>query len=223
MTLAEAPGRASTCIWCGAPLDERAEHRGRLTFCPACGAGMTDPPPSPEELAAAYGDWYRPEGQRRFSFAGDAILGRTRGLLAARINAIAPEGPVLDVGAGDGTLVDALRAQGRDAVGLERNAARPDFRDESLPEVEGEGEWAAIVLWHALEHLPEPGAAIDAAARLLKPGGVIAIAVPNNGSIQAEVFGLRWLHLDLPRHLGHFSQKSLTEGLERAGSRRSAW
>jgi SAM-dependent methyltransferase len=178
---------------------------------------MTDPPPGPEELAEAYGDWYRPDGERRFSFAGDAILGRTRGLLAARINVIAPAGPVLDVGAGDGTLVDALQAQGRETVGLERNPQRPDFRDQSLAEVEGDGEWAAVILWHALEHLPEPGDAITQAARLLKPGGVIAIAVPNNGSFQAQVFGLRWLHLDIPRHLVHLSEKSLSAGLSKRG------
>ena len=214
----EAPPRATTCIWCGAPLGEGTEHRGRLSFCAACGAGMTDPPPGPEELAEAYGDWYRPAGgEQRFSFAGDAILGRTRGLLAARINVIAPEGPVLDVGAGDGTLVDALRAQGRETVGLERNPLRPDFREESLDELEGDGTYAAVVFWHALEHVPEPGDAITQAARLLKPGGIVAIAVPNSGSLQAEVFGLRWLHLDLPRHLVHLSTKSLAAGLTERG------
>jgi len=130
---------------------------------------------------------------------------------------IAPEGPVLDVGAGDGTLVDALRAQGRETVGLERNPLRPDFREETLAELEGDGTYAAVIFWHALEHLPEPGDAITQAARLLKPGGVVAIAVPNSGSLQAQVFGLRWLHLDLPRHLVHLSSKSLAAGLAERG------
>lgn len=207
--------RAPACVWCERPLDDRAVHRGRLTICAACGAATTDPPPGPEELAAAYGDWYRPTGERRFSFAGDAILGRTRGLLASRIDRIAPPGPILDVGAGDGTLVDALRALGRDAVGVERNPLRPDFRDEPLAEIEG--TWAAVVFWHALEHLPDPGDAIARAARLLEPGGVVAVAVPNTGSLQAEVFGDRWLHLDLPRHLVHLSERSLADGLASRG------
>lgn len=207
--------RAKACVWCGQPFGDDARHRGRITFCAACGAATTDPPPDADELARAYDGWYRPEGEARFSFAGDAILGRTRGLLASRIDEIAPPGPVLDVGAGEGTLVDALRARGRDTTGLERNPLRPDFRDAPLTEIDG--EWAAVVFWHSLEHLPEPGEAIAQAARLLKPGGVVAVAVPNTASVQAEAFGERWLHLDLPRHLVHLSTKSLSLGLTGRG------
>jgi SAM-dependent methyltransferase len=209
---------ATTCAWCGAPLGDDAERlRGRAR-CSACGAATTDPWPSEEDLEAAYGTWYRPDAGNRFAFGlGDAVLGRTRGLLASRLDAIAPEGPVIDVGAGDGTLLDALHRRGREGIGLERNSARDDFRDEPLEEVDGDGTWAAVVLWHSLEHLPRPGAAVREAARLLRPGGVIAIAVPNNGSLQARAFGDEWLHLDLPRHLVHLSAKSLTRGLERAG------
>jgi len=210
------------CAWCGQPLDETAERLEGRIRCARCGAATTDPWPTGEELERAYGEWYRPAGDgRRFSFGGEAILGRTRGLIAGRVDEIAPPGPVLDVGAGTGALVDALARTGRDATGLERGADsdRADFRDESLDEVAGDGTWAAIVLWHALEHLPEPGDAIHQAARLLRPGGVIAIAVPNSSSLQAETFGDRWLHLDIPRHLVHLSTESLTAGLEREGFR----
>jgi SAM-dependent methyltransferase len=208
---------ATECAWCGAPLGADATRLRGRAVCAVCGAATTDPWPSDEEIAAAYGTWYRPEGGSRFSFAGDAVLARTRGLLASRIDAIAPPGPVLDVGAGDGTLLDALRARGRDATGLEMNSERPDFRDEPIDAIEGDGEWAAVILWHALEHLPTPGRAIAEAARLLRPGGVIAVAVPNNGSLQAQAFGDEWLHLDIPRHLVHLSTASLTAGLERNG------
>jgi rRNA maturation protein Nop10 len=206
---------ASSCVWCGRPLGADAEHLKGRTRCPRCGAATTDPIPSPEELEGAYGDWYRPEGERRFSFAGDAILRFTRGRLASRIDEIAPDGPVIDVGAGDGTLIDELRACGRQATGLERGSTRPDLRDEPLEALEG--EWAAVVFWHSLEHLPAAGDAVHEAARLLKPGGVVAVAVPNNDSIQARAFGDRWLHLDLPRHLVHLSASSLAAGLAREG------
>jgi SAM-dependent methyltransferase len=179
----------------------------------------TDPWPDDAGLAAAYGDWYRPDAGARFHFAGDALLGRTRGLLAPRIDEIAPPGPVLDVGAGDGTLLDALRKRGREATGLERNDARPDFEDKSIEEVSGDGTWAAVVLWHSLEHLPRPRAAIRAAARLLKPGGVLAVAVPNTDSLQAGAFGDDWLHLDIPRHLVHLSTGTLCAGLAEDGFR----
>ena len=206
---------ATACLWCGLPFDERATHLHRRTRCGACGAATTDPPPTATELAAAYGDWYRPHAERRFYFAADAILGRSRGLQAARIDEITPAGPMLDVGAGDGTLIDALRARGREATGLERNPARVDLRDQPLAEVEG--EWAAVVFWHSLEHLPDPGEAIRQAARLLVPGGIVVVAVPNNDSLQAQAFGDRWLHLDMPRHLVHLSTRSLRRGLRESG------
>jgi SAM-dependent methyltransferase len=215
---------ATRCIWCGAELTG-AGSGGRIR-CSSCGSATTDPWPTEGELEAAYGGWYRPKGEgweapneggKRFSGGGDALLNRTRGLLASRLDEIAPPGPVLDVGAGEGTLVDALAARGREATGLERGSARADFVDAAIEQVGGDGTWAAVVLWHALEHLPRPGAAIREAARLLEPGGVIAIAVPNNASLQAGAFGDEWLHLDMPRHLVHLTDASLRAGLEAAG------
>ena len=211
-------GTPTRCVWCERRLGPDAVAlEGRLE-CRACGAATTAPWPSDAELEAAYGDWYRPaEDGRRFAFAGDAILGRTRGLLAARLDEIAPPGPILDVGAGDGTLIDALAGRGRNVVGLERGSTRADFRDEPIEAVEGDGTWAAVVFWHSLEHLPRPGAAVREAARLLVPGGVLIVAIPNSGSLQARAFGDGWLHLDLPRHLVHLTDETLVTGLENVG------
>lgn len=213
--MSEAGVAATECVWCGKAFGEDAAHLTGRTRCPLCGAATTDPLPTAAELDAAYGDWYRPDGERRFSFAGDAILRFTRGRLAGRIDQISPHGPVLDVGAGDGTLIDELQARGRKATGLERGSIREDFRDEPLSAIDG--QWAAVIFWHSLEHLPDPGDAIREAARLLGPGGIIAVAVPNNESLQARAFGDGWLHLDLPRHLVHLSAESLEDGLREAG------
>lgn len=207
---------ASACSWCGAPLEAQGRMPGR-TRCSRCGAATTDPWPTDAELERAYGTWYRPAQGRRFTFLGDALLDRTRAALAGRIDEISPPGPVLDVGAGAGVLVDALRRRGREAVGIEREPVRADLRDESLEEVEGDGAWSAVVLWHSLEHLPTPGPAVAEAARLLRPGGVLAIAVPDNDSLQARAFGDRWLHLDLPRHLVHLTRRSLLDRLAATG------
>lgn len=211
---------AEACLWCGVPLDSRSVPLDRRTGCNVCGAATTDPYPDDDELEAAYGNWYRPQnGGGRFNFAGDAILRRTRGLLARRLDDIAPPGPVLDVGAGEGTLVDALVARGRSVTGLERGAMREDFLDESIEAVDRGDGWAAVVFWHSLEHLRSPRTAIRVAAHLLVPGGVLIVAVPNTASIQARLFGDRWLHLDIPRHLVHLPAATLTRGLEDDGFR----
>lgn len=211
---------AEACVWCGAPLDDRSLRLEKRTVCRACGAATTDPRPDDEELEAAYGDWYRPsDGGGRFNLAGDAILGRTRGLLARHLDEVAPPGPILDVGAGEGTLLDALAARGREVTGLERGAKRRDFLDEPIEAVERGDGWAAIVFWHSLEHLPLPRSAIREAGRLLVPGGVLVVAMPNSDAIQARLFGDRWLHLDIPRHLVHLSTATLTSGLADDGFR----
>jgi Methyltransferase domain len=206
----------TACAWCHAPLDETGVAlRGRVV-CGRCGVATTSPWPSDAELDAAYGDWYRPE-QGRFSGIGDAVLRRSRGALARRIDAIAPPGRVLDVGAGDGALLDAIAATGRERLGLERHSRRPDVTDSGLEELEP--PWSAIVLWHSLEHLQRPSEALAAAAGLLGEDGVLVVAVPNSDSLQARAFGDRWLALDLPRHLVHIPARALLARLRESGLR----
>jgi SAM-dependent methyltransferase len=203
----------ATCVWCGAPLGPSAERLAGRTRCGACGAATTDPWPSAEALDRAYAR-YRPESGR-FAGIGDAVLRRTRAHLAGRVDGLAPPGPVLDVGAGDGTLLDALHAKGRDALGLERDSRRPDVWEADIGELGG--EWSAIVFWHSLEHVPAAGQAIDHAAAHLRGGGVLLVAVPNAASWQARVFGDRWLHLDLPRHLVHLPGAAVIARLRSLG------
>lgn len=208
-------GREAGCAWCGAPRSE-SEPRGGRRRCLACGVSSTDPRPSPADLDRAYSGPYRPAAGR-FGGFGDALLRRSRGALARRLDRIAPPGRVLDVGAGDGALLDALRGVGREALGLERGSGRPDMTAAGLEAIEG--EWAAVVFWHSLEHLPEPSAALRHAAALLVPGGVLIVAVPNSDSLQARAFGDRWFALDLPRHLVHLTAAALQARLRGLGLR----
>jgi SAM-dependent methyltransferase len=206
-------GSSLDCVWCGASLRDGERLLGR-TRCLVCGVSTTDPWPTEAELELAYSGPYRPDSGR-FAGIGDAVLRRTRAALARRLDRIAPSGRILDVGAGDGALLDALRRLGRDAVGLERAATRPGVVEGDLLEIEG--QWAAVIFWHSLEHLPEPGRTLERAAGLLAPGGVMIVAVPNSDSVQAHAFGDRWLALDLPRHLVHISAAALKARLGMLG------
>src|SRR4051794_9815681 len=220
MSVAQAPTAdlpATICAWCRADLPENAPRHGGRVRCERCGAATTDPWPSERTLAQAYEGWYRPSGGR-FAGPGDAILKRSRGALARRLAEIAPPGRVLDVGAGDGTLLDALRRHGREALGLELVSTRPDIRAQDITEIEDSG-FAAIVFWHSLEHLQRPAEALTRAAELLAPRGVLVIAVPNSDSFQARLFKERWLALDLPRHLVHLPARALVERLGALGLR----
>jgi hypothetical protein len=173
---------AVQCAWCERWFDGTDDRLTGRVRCARCGVATTTPWPSDEQLSAAYADWYRPKAGR-FSGLGDKVLRRARSALADRLHRILPPGPVLDVGAGDGTLVEAFVRHGREAVGLEPYASGPHIRNAEVEEVAG--NWSAVIFWHSLEHLRQPARALSHAAALLSPGGTLVVAVPNATSLQA--------------------------------------
>jgi SAM-dependent methyltransferase len=207
---------AVQCAWCDHRFDSTDEYRTGRVRCARCGVATTSPWPTDEQLRAAYADWYRPESGR-FSGLGDKVLRRTRSALAGRLHRVLPPGPVLDVGAGDGTLVEAFVGFGREALGLEPHASGPHIRSAEVENVDG--NWSAVIFWHSLEHLRQPARALSHAATLLAPGGTLVVAVPNAASLQARAFGDRWLALDLPRHLVHLNPPALLSKIEALGLR----
>lgn len=200
------------CPWCGASLGPDSERRPGRICCSGCGAATTSPWPSDEDLDRAYEHYRPPTG--RFSGPGDRLLSALRARLARRIDDIAPPGPILDVGSGDGTLIRALRRRGRETVGIERE---PGDGVVATDVRELEGHWAAVVFWHSLEHLREPGAVFEHAADHLLPQGVIVLAAPNAASLQARAFDDRWLGLDVPRHLVHLPLGAIKDRAQALG------
>ncbi|HEU4979501.1 MAG TPA: methyltransferase domain-containing protein, partial [Solirubrobacteraceae bacterium] len=79
------------------------------------------------------------------------------------------------------------------------------------------GSLDAVTLWHVLEHLDDPAAALARLAPWLCPGGVLLAGVPNRASAQALLGGERWLHWDVPRHRTHFTPRGLRALLRRSG------
>jgi SAM-dependent methyltransferase len=214
-SLTPAPA-AIRCAWCGHQFDSADDHRPGRIRCARCGVATTSPWPSDAQLDEAYASWYRP-ATGRFAGLGDKVLSRTRATLAKRVHRMSPPGPVLDVGAGDGTLIRAFARHGREATGLEPYASGARIRNAEIEEMTG--AWSAVIFWHSLEHLRRPAEALGHAAALLAPGGLLVIAVPNATSLQARAFGDRWLALDLPRHLVHLSSPALLSRIDALGLR----
>jgi len=75
----------------------------------------------------------------------------------------------------------------------------------------------AVVLWHVLEHVACPQSTIAEVARILRPGGVFLCGVPNFGSWEARLARDKWFHLDVHRHLNHFTVGTLAAMLANAG------
>jgi SAM-dependent methyltransferase len=128
---------------------------------------------------------------------------------------------LLDVGCGDGTFLLAAKAAGWEVAGTERNPgpARAEGLDvrESAERFSSSEPFDCITMWHSFEHMPDPLAAISGLSGLLKPGGKLIMAVPDNGGLQAKIFRNGWIHLDVPRHLYHFDAESLRYCLAAAG------
>jgi predicted SAM-dependent methyltransferase len=65
-------------------------------------------------------------------------------------------------------------------------------------------------MWHVLEHVPNLVEYISKLRELLKENGTLIIAVPNYKSYDAKYYKQFWAAYDVPRHLWHFSQKSIS-------------
>jgi SAM-dependent methyltransferase len=134
------------------------------------------------------------------------------------------DGPALDVGCGGALFGRLLADRGYRVFGLDfsREAARVAWHQNGMPVVAGifsdapfaRNSFAAITMFHVLEHLYDPTAYIQAAWRLLKPGGRFVIQVPNASCWQFLLFGEHWNGLDIPRHLIDFRASDIKALLE---------
>jgi 2-polyprenyl-3-methyl-5-hydroxy-6-metoxy-1,4-benzoquinol methylase len=139
-----------------------------------------------------------------------------------------PKGRLMDVGCGNGNMLDVARQLGWQATGLEidPNAARA-ARTRGLEVLEGSyarlaefgQEFDCIICSHVLEHVHDPQGMLRRLANALKPGGTLMISLPNASSLLREHFGNDWRGLEAPRHLSIPSLRRLAANLEELGFR----
>ena len=219
------------CVVCGAVEWPRVRpgvrdyvtgEQFQLLQCRRCGFAMTDPVPISM-------DRYYPPRYRRFNAAAAFVLRR---LYLRRVDGwlsgLPSAGLALELGSGTGWMLRALRERGWLAVGSERTvtvaaAARdaagvPMFVGD-LAAIRDEPVLDLVVMFHVLEHLADPLAELRAIGRRVKPGGTLILGIPNIASWQARVVGSRWMHLDVPRHLVHFSPDAIERALRASGFR----
>jgi SAM-dependent methyltransferase len=135
-----------------------------------------------------------------------------------RRSGLEPGAGVLDAGAGRGRLVAALRRAGYSASGIDPSGRGGVVERRSIEE-HSTSDLDAVVLWHVLEHLDDPFAALSHVRTWLRPGGLVLAGAPNLDSLQARIARGGWLHLDAPRHRTHFTLAGLRTLLERSGFR----
>lgn len=196
-----------------------------VTYCGKCGIGKTVPEPDDETLHELHSTQYYRNGEGiRFAGPVEWLVEGMRRWRIHRLAKFVPKGRALDIGCGSGRFLRALRLDGWEVAGLELNdntatAARKVYglTVETSLEAFADKSFDLITITHVLEHIRDPHQMLAECARLLKPGGVIAVAVPNIESWQARLTRDQWFHLDLPRHLWHFSEKWLTKEMTERG------
>jgi SAM-dependent methyltransferase len=195
--------------------DPITNEKFSILTCKKCGLGNTHP--QPDHLNRYYSKHYY--GDRHGITAKFCIGRRLRFIESATEKT--SERRLLDVGCGDSSFLLAAKKAGWDVTGTEikphpARAFNLDVRN-NLDQIEDTEQFDCITMWHSLEHMEDIKSTLHLIAKLLTPKGRLIIAVPNNGSLQAKLFGPRWLPLDVPRHLYHFTPGSLRFSLENAG------
>ncbi len=130
---------------------------------------------------------------------------------------------LLDVGAGTGDFLIEARGDNWQVFGIEPNSSarmlaqkKGQHLEESMKTLKDQ-EFSVITLWHVLEHLPDLEHQIEMLKGLLQNNGFLFVAVPNFKSFDAQHYGKFWAAFDVPRHLWHFSKKSIKMLFEAEG------
>lgn len=227
-----------TCPFCGSSktkklfnLDKRVYgDRFLVAVCEDCAAAWTDPLLNEGKIAQYYPEEYHGKmGKRRFMPVMEFLVWLSRRKRAREVSSLNSDQPgrILDIGCGRGWMISILKSMGWEVHGTELSLESSSFARETLnlnvltKKVADcnfqSGYFDVVTLWHVLEHLLDPISGLKEINRVLKDKGALVVEVPDFGGFQARLFGNKWFHLDSPRHLFHFTDKTLKRCLEDAG------
>ncbi len=234
----------ASCPACGSSVKkpwlskEIAGVKFNLDKCCACGTGYVNPPPSAESLKSFYAccghgskslTSFDEVMASEVEFPNSTVDAQRMVTYAKKLLGPCQAGKAkaLDIGSGYGFFSKAALEQGFQVMAV--NPARAENRIfqqlngfEPIPlffeEVDfGTEKFDLVILSQVLEHLLDPFQVLVKVRKLIKPEGVIAIAVPNVDAILIKILKSRSSFLGLPGHIIHFSRQGLSAILRRAG------
>jgi 2-polyprenyl-3-methyl-5-hydroxy-6-metoxy-1,4-benzoquinol methylase len=203
--------------------------------CRHCGLIRTNPRPTPQSIGSYYPDDYGP-------YQGTLIAADRppRSILPGWLRPVArkllnqnsqrlppqPVGRMLEIGCASGSFMHQMSVERWAVSGIEfspsaAEAARAlgfGVHTGSLETAPAPGQpYDLVVGWMVLEHLHDPVACLRKLHEWVRPGGWLAISVPNAGSLEFRLFGRRWYALHVPNHLYHFTPETLAALLAKGG------
>jgi 2-polyprenyl-3-methyl-5-hydroxy-6-metoxy-1,4-benzoquinol methylase len=193
-----------------------------IVQCTTCNFKFTNPRPEVDQL----GKYYQSEDYISHSNTNKGFINSTyqairKYTLLKKLQLISKfykTGNLLDIGCGTGEFMNVCKNAKWKTIGIEPDAQAREmasrkylldiFPESHLKELRNES-FDVITMWHVLEHVPFLNERIEDLKRLVKPNGIIIIAVPNCNSLDAEIYKNHWAAYDVPRHLYHFTPQTL--------------
>jgi len=223
-----------------------AEENGyKVVRCVDCGLVYVSPQPSDVDLHEFY-DQYFPEESG--DIWGDMMRRNFDRDAAHILEQLPSRGKILDIGCGHGLFLRRFAEQGWDARGIDfsAEAAATANQSDNISVQQGEfapglfdaGSFDVVTAWYVLEHARNPVEFVEEVFRILKPGGMFGMRVPN--MVFSNVFlGLKMIPkmdellfrlnidtdgksshfniIDPPAHLHGFTPKTIRKLLSDSG------
>ena len=203
-----------------------------IVCCNSCGFLFTQDYPEENEIYKYYesdnyishSDTSKGLVNKIYHLIRQLMLLRKRGIIN-RFTGL-KSGSLLDVGSGTGHFASVMKKSGWAVKGVEISAKARNFSastfdlevisPEFLSALEA-NSFDCVTMWHVLEHFHDPFRYISDIIRLLKPGGVCIVALPNSGSFDAKYYRQTWAAYDVPRHLWHFDTVTFGDFSDKSG------
>jgi 2-polyprenyl-3-methyl-5-hydroxy-6-metoxy-1,4-benzoquinol methylase len=194
----------------------------KIVQCKECLFRFTNPRPEEDQLGRYYkSEDYVSHSNTKEGFINSTYQSVRKYTLLKKLQLISKyfkTGNILDIGCGTGEFLNTCKNAKWNTIGIEpdddaRSMAIKNFgldvRKESELKNLKDQSFDVISMWHVLEHVPKLNERVEELRRLIKPNGLIIIAVPNCDSLDAKIYKEFWAAYDLPRHLYHFTPKDI--------------
>ena len=214
------------CLLCGKdpghfkPFSEKGGYQ--IVRCRGCGLVFVNPRDSEDVILQQYRE--NQTSPIAYYQATRSVDSMNFGSLLDAVQNVLPRGRLLDIGCNVGTFLEAARGRGWSGEGVETNRkAHAICLQKSLPVTLGtfgkdlppnlgETPFDWVAMNDTIEHFPDPRAALQKAARILRAGGILSILTPNLKSVLGRVFQIK------PKeHLFYFEPDTLLRMLVETG------
>jgi len=223
------------CPICGSAAAKSLQvvRAKEVAICGRCGSWYRVPRPTAQGLAKIYDkDYYDSWGLDEDEDAAWISKKATFSPLLCRIQKLSGTRDgrgmrLLDVGAATGMLLKTARELGWEVYATEVNHYSADilrqrygadrvFEGELTECSFGQDFFDVITMTDVIEHVLDVPATLQAAADLLRAGGVLCITTPRIDALSRVLMGSHWLHFK-QEHIQYFSRRGIEHSLSKAG------